>query len=389
MLDQAARKTMTSDWSLLAGVRFALAGIVACTHIGSWFTDHNAVTLVIADMGAKAAVTGFFLLSGYSIAASMQRNTEGYYRRRFIRIYPIYLLAIVTTFILDYALRAALIVPRGAILPQSGYMTYVGNLLFMQTFLVKPIALDSPIWSLAVEVAYYLVAPLFLRLPKWTVLAVIGASAISFALPRNDSYGMLYFVLTRLNVLVFAWPWFMGFYLFYNRRAAVVASFAVLGAALIYFNTYLNPERYAVQTYLVSLAILVVAANTRMFTQRWPKLRAWLNLMGDVSYPLYVLQCPIMLAAFAFWNIQNAQILLALCIIGSVAAYYAVDVYAKRRMVLLFSKNPLARPTQLRARAWMLLGTVGTHWPGKPRVPGSSTATGFAKHLRHRFGRHV
>ena len=42
-------------------------------------------------MGSYAAVLGFLFISGYSMAASFEREPGGFYERRVWRIYPVFL----------------------------------------------------------------------------------------------------------------------------------------------------------------------------------------------------------------------------------------------------------------------------------------------------------
>ena len=203
----------------------------------------------------------FFLVSGYSIAASLRRYPTGFYTRRLLRIYPIYLLTIVCAFILERAINGDLVMPGDEVFHPSGIWVAIANLFFLQTFIVKPIGFDIPVWSLAIEVAYYLAAPFLARLPKWTVLALIGVSAVSFASPRNGAAGPIYYLFTHFNMLTYAWAWMMGFYFYTSRHWAIVIGFAALGSVVIRLNTYLNPEPYAVATYLGALALVVIAAE--------------------------------------------------------------------------------------------------------------------------------
>ncbi len=320
-------------WGLLGGLRFLLAWIVVSSHVAFYASHVDLITYATSFLGQKAAVLGFFLVSGYSFAASLQRNPAHFYRRRLLRIYPLYVVAVVAAFALECATHRSIQMPHGDPVLGGGLLVAMGNLLFLQTYLVHPMAYDGPIWSLAIEMSYYLVAPLLLRLPKWVPLGVVAVSALSYAAPRHDGYGLVYFVFTRLNVLEYAWAWFMGYYLFVNRRIGVVLAFAALGAVLIKWNAYLNPEPYAAQTFLVSLAIIALAAHGTASRVMAPRVASVLNFLGDISYPLYLLQFPIFLAAYRFLGIDVAAGLLALCLIGATGAFYLVDVWLKQSLL--------------------------------------------------------
>jgi peptidoglycan/LPS O-acetylase OafA/YrhL len=82
-----------ASWELLALIRFLLAAIVMVSHSGTTVLA-NPLFRWIADFGAFTAVLAFLILSGYSIGHSYDRKADGFYRRRLLRIYPMYALAI-------------------------------------------------------------------------------------------------------------------------------------------------------------------------------------------------------------------------------------------------------------------------------------------------------
>ena len=77
---------------LLGGLRFALATIVVGAHL-VWFSPNSHLTK-LAYFSAIAAVLGFLMVSGYSIAHSLAQSETGFYRRRLRRIMPLYVLAL-------------------------------------------------------------------------------------------------------------------------------------------------------------------------------------------------------------------------------------------------------------------------------------------------------
>ncbi|MCL2450851.1 MAG: hypothetical protein FWD17_18055 [Polyangiaceae bacterium] len=139
-----------TSWAVLAGLRFALAWVVLCTHL-PWFSkDAIAWANRAASFGGKAAVVGFLLVSGYSIAASLSRGDDGFYRRCFRRIYPLYFFAVLFSTILEVMFHGHLTVP-GNHFDSLGLPTVLGNVAMLQTFVVKPIPFDGPVWSLSIE----------------------------------------------------------------------------------------------------------------------------------------------------------------------------------------------------------------------------------------------
>jgi peptidoglycan/LPS O-acetylase OafA/YrhL len=70
-----------------------LASIVVFAHIDTGFSAGSANPVVswMWSFGGNQAVICFFVISGFSIGASVERRHEHFYERRFWRIYPVYL----------------------------------------------------------------------------------------------------------------------------------------------------------------------------------------------------------------------------------------------------------------------------------------------------------
>ncbi|MEX8548514.1 MAG: acyltransferase family protein, partial [Mucilaginibacter sp.] len=111
------------------------------------------------------SVLVFFCISGYVIAVSndySQLNIKSYFKKRLIRLYPVYLIAILLCLI---------------IANNVSFSVLVGNLLFLQNVspywhYKVPVIINFVTWSLNYEVLYYaLFIPLFFIRPKvWQLL---------------------------------------------------------------------------------------------------------------------------------------------------------------------------------------------------------------------------
>jgi peptidoglycan/LPS O-acetylase OafA/YrhL len=157
----------TGTWAILAGMRFVLATIVLVGHVCQ-FTLHWRWPYS-GTWPQMSAVYGFLLISGYCIAASLQKSPGGYFRRRILRIYPTYLAAMV----LAYATAKFI----GA--PTAGRYTTLGSLVMLEAILSPRFPLMGQAWTLAAEWWCYMAAPLFERLKglAWAVWAhLISAS---------------------------------------------------------------------------------------------------------------------------------------------------------------------------------------------------------------------
>lgn len=91
-----------SFWSILAFLRFILCLIVFVGHLHAFTYIMPTTFNYIMLLGGKAAVLCFLLISGVSIGYSYLKSGDGYLKRRFLRIYPLYFFAVVATVLLQY-----------------------------------------------------------------------------------------------------------------------------------------------------------------------------------------------------------------------------------------------------------------------------------------------
>ncbi|CAM3903050.1 acyltransferase [Tsukamurella strandjordii] len=205
----------TSDFTIAtpagaAGFVPALEGMRACAAVAVLLT-HTAFQTGQVDGSVMGRVWGrfdmavavFFALSGFLLWRAHARaawtsaprpDTGRYYRSRLVRIMPAYLLVVVV---------ALTLLPRG---DAPAAATWLANLTLTQVFV--PYALVNGLtqmWSLSVEMAFYLVMPLAavllmrLRGPRarWRIPVVLAVAALSLswawvgdllALPRGVNH---------------------------------------------------------------------------------------------------------------------------------------------------------------------------------------------------------
>ncbi|OIP75102.1 MAG: hypothetical protein AUK48_08355 [Oscillatoriales cyanobacterium CG2_30_44_21] len=95
----------------------------------------------------REAVQIFFVLSGYVIGLTCtdefsKNNAYSYLLKRIIRLFPMYLLAIVISYFLIY--------------PPDSWQVILGNIFFLQNLAVPNVS-NGALWSLNFEIVYYLV----------------------------------------------------------------------------------------------------------------------------------------------------------------------------------------------------------------------------------------
>lgn len=168
------------------GVRVLAIGLVMWFHIWqqSWLEPALRVGGIAIDFSALAR-TGYIwvdimlMLSGYLLFLPMARggklDVRGYYTRRLIRILPSYYLSI-------FVMLFAFALPRGEY-PTAGAMwrDLLTHLTFTHTFFMDTYVstrLNVVLWTLAIEVQFYLIFPLIARLFKARPLAMYAGMTL-------------------------------------------------------------------------------------------------------------------------------------------------------------------------------------------------------------------
>ncbi len=235
-----------------------------------------------------------------------------FYLRRALRILPVAFLTIAASYLIlplvdPTYLHEASVPPYAYLLFINNYWTAAGSHAY------GPL---EPMWSLAIEEQFYLIAPAFLVLTKPRVrtaaLALIvllspllraSATRISpwdFTPLRFDGFavGMLVAMAVRS-------PRFTSASLAARRQWLL----CVLGAAAVALLFSISPHRPAVQVAwgvsLNSLAAGGVILALQLAPRSWLS-RAlsaeWLTTLGRFSYALYLLQVPLYICVLSLWG---------------------------------------------------------------------------------------
>lgn len=246
------------------------------------------------------AVAGFFSISGFLVTRS-RRNLSPieFARRRILRIYPGYLVAIIVTALIlslamdfsisSWSLSSALSYIAWSlplILGQSGALTdTVSGLPY-------PLGVNGNLWTLAPEAILYVALAIsfsfaFFKRMKWSWLLVIASSSFITIVFQNGSLSLNDGLNNKIVMLLFLINYFLaGIFLSSLReslRGNWVSFFAssLLGLALTNLGF-----GYSLASIFYAYSILWLSSNI-------PSKAMKLNSVNDYSYGLYLYSFPV------------------------------------------------------------------------------------------------
>ena len=267
----------------LTGLRWWAAMLVFLQHIALESTGYclpgstgRPVACTVAQksfMHGFVGVACFFVLSGFVLAwVAGPGDTKGrFWRRRFAKIYPLFLLAVAVDILVRLAVGA----------PKQSFGVYVANVFLVQTWIPDVdvyTAVLPVIWSLSCELFFYLCFPFlyawFRRLGDRT-LAVLAAGLVFWALvPVAVAWLIRPSWASDPKVL----PWLL--YMFPPTRISEFA-LGMIAALLV--------KRGALARVKVGVALPVAVAAFAAGAWLMPKLHLWVPSLGAMMAPVFAL----------------------------------------------------------------------------------------------------
>jgi peptidoglycan/LPS O-acetylase OafA/YrhL len=299
-------RTGTTDARLdsLTGLRFVAAFAVLADHIPPF------IPAVAPYVGAPLGVEGvsfFFILSGFVLTWShSSRNLRQYARRRFARVYPVYLLAVLcglAVFAFYERVDATVLIPSQSLgqtlqLATMTQMWLPGHLYS---------GVDGPTWTLSIEFFFYLCFPLLIlgavRLSRTqrrllAVALIVGELIGYTALQHHTSLAPMTYWLTYVMPPLRMVEFFLGILAALEVREGVRVpiSLALLVVGVAQFwewhfaplgRAEITPFAFA--PVLLPLILLVMAAASADLRNRRTGVNSRLLVkLGVWSYSLYL-----------------------------------------------------------------------------------------------------
>jgi peptidoglycan/LPS O-acetylase OafA/YrhL len=294
------------------------SGLKAFTHVPP---DSSATQWLSAHQpNGSAGVELFFFISGMIISFPFLNHhpptIQKFYLRRLYRLEPPYVLTLLMCYI---ALDVAKIKPHGAIQFEQQSVplgaSFFASLVYLHgTIFGTAPRLNPPLWSLEIEVVFYLLAPallavyLRLRRPRTRLLIAFSAVLLSIILQV--------FLVEQDTSWYFRFPSHMyGFFLgvavgdwvsqvdqFYSRRGPVYDVIWILALTGLLFTACFQSESMS-SIWHGGLLILRAASIVGLFIgSAWGPVGSRitgslpLSLVGGACYSLYLVHVPVITA---------------------------------------------------------------------------------------------
>jgi peptidoglycan/LPS O-acetylase OafA/YrhL len=290
----------------LTGIRFFAAFYVVLFHGLPWLVRHYHIPWPLETFLSNGymAVGLFFLLSGFILAYTYEGQIDGtanrlrFWKARFARIYPVYLLSLILTYWFERDL---------------GWGTRLLVLGMIQAWNPRTPGLagawNYPAWTLSVEAFFYLCFPFVLpwmsRRRSRTLSAMITILVMVSVLGHTPVRGLgnwdqtnplvQFLPLPILRIPEFLLGMAIGLKLIRNRglRKDARSPLRVYLATLGIFATLSLPLGEWVSLVMVPFAVLVYElALGEVWLARFLSTRIMM-LLGGASYAVYLLQFPV------------------------------------------------------------------------------------------------
>lgn len=300
----------------LTFTRFLAAISIVIFHYGGNSIPFNHSSINFIFKGADIGVSYFFILSGFvMMVAYGEKSTilkSDYYLNRFARIYPLYFLAFF------------LVLIQQLIKEDIDFFGLFLNILMIQAwFPDKVLSLNSPGWSLSVELIFYLIFPFLFnkfynkinlnKIMFFIILFWIMSQVLFYYSSFPDWNNKLSYVkeFSRYNPLMHLNQFFIGniaglFFIRYlkfktgNYDLLIMVLVGLIIIALK-FESVFDYHNGLLAVLFIPLIILIslnIGIITKIFKNKI------LVFLGEISYGIYIFQFPIY-SFVSFYSIKK------------------------------------------------------------------------------------
>ena len=309
-------KPVDGNLNIMQALRGLFCLVVIITHVTINSIEHlHRDFLFNVSLFGSAAVDFFFVVSGFMITYTSIKNAgrpdklKIFYRRRLVKIFPIYWI-IITFFLV------------GQLLFRSFYNTpfkfTLSNVLSTYFLLPGHTMVNGVSWTLTFELYFYLLFSLFflVRKKEWIYkgFAIYTIAIVSFGIAGFDANENVWIklILSPVNIEIYlgmlAGAIVSKIKVQYSFYILGVGAFLLTVSAILTNNGYhlfLNDFNrlllFGVPSFFIILGVSTYETNYYVGANKT------LLLLGDASYSLYLLHLPFVAAFVKLYPIINIQ----------------------------------------------------------------------------------
>ena len=320
-------------------IRFVLAYLVLFQH--SFELGGFSYPIFHTFLGSKFAVDCFFILSGFLVYKSFDKEPKiyNYFIKRFFRIYPAYLFTI-----LFFSLIFLYLFQN---INHKSLFSYIISQLFFTNSIYPSIhgvfqnnnfnVINGALWTLKIEILFYIFVPIIHLISK-----KIGSLRIIFVLFLLSilwDYILLY-LSKSYNIhssLFHQFPtqlkyFSIGIFIYFLNESKKIDSTSFIHIA-ISFLMYLSIYKYSFEENLIlrPLVLSTILYSIIFLKHQLPKLNF------DFSYGLYISHFPILQLLLCFEKISHLRLLIYAS--GIVVIYACMVWYFIEKPFMKYGKN--------------------------------------------------
>ena len=302
--------------------------------------------------GGYLGVDIFFVISGYLITSILFLNTKGnkfnwklFFQKRFLRIFPVYIVAIFLTLLCSYFI---LIPDQLWMLAKSASSSilFVSNIFFWKYLnnYYLPDANLNPLlhtWSLSIEIQYYICFSLFFFILKRYDLNFKISLIITGLLSLVISI-LFSFIEPQINFFGFQsryWEFVLGSFVFLykdkinltlNLYYKYLIYFIIIIFVILFNETTKHPSIFTLLfLIIVSIALLNKEQYNNLYDDKF------LKFFGLISYSLYIWHYPIISISQRLFIENNNYLKISMFLMSifiSLISYHFIEKKLKKNI---------------------------------------------------------
>ena len=320
-------------------LRYAFALAIFCNHL--CYTSGRDIFLCYGGI----FVQGFFVMSGFLTMNSYVRKDDwrDFALRRVRRILPGYVTAVLLCFAIGIGFTT---LPLSDFFSQAATWKYLGANLVFLNFLQPTLpgvfddhalaAMNSSLWTMKIEVLFYVSVPFVVWLmkrwrPTWVLALITALSWVWFATMeylykttgREIFYTLNHQIMGELQFFYF--PVLLWWHRDWVRRHERVLTAVAVVLLVLSYSWWRDAA--VLNFYTLSVLILVVAYRLERFVHA----RRW----KDVSYEFFLLRFPLLQVCVELMPTASLGLLAAVSLPALIVASLLLNVWCKHIARLL------------------------------------------------------